>query len=53
MPARTYRLSITRPYGGAWTVTASLGTVRASRTYPGISRREALARFRAEFPDLA
>ena len=53
MPARTYRLSLTRPYGGAWTITAVLGTVRASRTYPGISRRESLELFRAEFPGLA
>lgn len=53
MPSRTYRLSLTRSFGNAWTITAALGTVRVSRTYPGRSRREALARFREEFPGLA
>jgi hypothetical protein len=48
---RLYRLSVTRAApSGAWIVSAIVGDSHASRTYYGYSRREAVARFRAEFP---
>jgi hypothetical protein len=47
----TYRLSVTRAFpSGAWIVAAIVGDNYASRTYYGYTRREAVARFRAEFP---
>jgi hypothetical protein len=49
--SRYYRLSVTRAYpSGAWIIAAMIGDSRASRTYYGYTRREAVARFRAEFP---
>jgi hypothetical protein len=48
---RLYRLSVTRAVpSGAWIVSAIVGDFRESRTYFGYTRREAVARFRAEFP---
>lgn len=48
---RTYRLSVTRAVpSGAWIVAAIVGNSYASRTYYGYTRREAIARFRADFP---
>jgi hypothetical protein len=49
---RLYRLSVTRAFpSGAWIVAAIVGDTRDSRTYYGYTRREAIASFRAEFPN--
>lgn len=48
---RIYILSVTRAVpSGAWVVSAIVGDSHATRTYFGYTRREAVARFRAEFP---
>ncbi len=50
MPSPRYSLAVSRAYpSGAWIVAAIVGDCRVSRTYFGYTRREAIARFLAEF----
>ena len=52
-----FRLSLIRAYPldipSAWIVSAMLDNRMVTRTFYGLTRQEALAEFRAEFPDLA
>lgn len=48
--APRYSLSVSRAYpSGAWIVAAIVGNCRVSRTFYGYTRREAIAKFLAEF----
>lgn len=48
--APRYSLAVSRAFpSGAWIVAAIVGDCRVSRTYFGYTRREAIARFLAEF----